>query len=144
MRPEHLDADELRDLYPANLILEDVAIRRAGPVDVVELARLREVNARLRSLAGDPDAAAEAHREFHVRLVEADGDSRLQAVLGSVRRELEPYERFALDCAERVRRRVAGHEGIVSALERGDRPAAARRARAMWTEALHEVASELD
>src|SRR4051812_18887819 len=143
MAAQTLDPDELRDLYPAALILEDVAIRRAAPMDAVELAALREVNARLRATADDPEAAAAAHDEFHVRLVEGDGDSRLQAVLRTVRRELEPYERAALACATRVRRRAAHHEGIVSALERGDRGTAARRARAHWVAALDEMTAEL-
>jgi DNA-binding GntR family transcriptional regulator len=139
-----LDADELRDLYPAALILEDVATRRAAPLDAVELAELRELNARLRATAGDPEAAAAAHNEFHDRLVRGDGDSRLQAVLRTVRHELEPYERAALGCASRVRRRAAHHEGIVSALERGDRRTAARRVRAHWVAALDELAAHLD
>jgi DNA-binding GntR family transcriptional regulator len=138
-----LDADELHDLYPAALILEDVAMRRAAPLDAVELAALREVNARLRATAHDPDAAAAAHGEFHRRLVAADRDSRLQSVLRTVRRQLEPYERAALACAACVRRRAAHHEGILSALERGDRPAAARRARAHWVAARDELAAEL-
>jgi DNA-binding GntR family transcriptional regulator len=139
-----LDADELRDLYPAALILEDVATRRAAPLDAVELAELRELNARLRATAGDPEAAAAAHGEFHDRLVRADGDSRLQSVLRTVRRQLEPYERAALGCASRVRRRAAHHEGNVSSLERGDRSAAARRVRAHWVAALDELAADLD
>jgi DNA-binding GntR family transcriptional regulator len=143
--PYHaLDADELRDLYPAALILEDVAMRRAAPLDAVELAALREVNARLRATAEDPDAAAAAHGEFHERLVEADRDSRLQAVLRTVRGQLEPYERAALGCAARVRRRAAHHEGILSALERGDRGTAARRTRAHWVAARDELAAELE
>src|SRR3954463_5447973 len=120
-----LDADELRDLYPAALILEDVATRRAAPVDAVDLAGLRAVNARLRATAGDAEAAAAVHGGFHDRLVEAGADSRPPAVLESIRRQLEPYERAALGCAERVRRRAAHHEGILSALERGDRHTAA-------------------
>jgi DNA-binding GntR family transcriptional regulator len=139
-----LDADELRDLYPAALILEDVAMRRAAPLDPGGLAGLREVNARLRATADDPDAAAAAHGEFHRRLVAADGDSRLHAVLRIVRRQLEPYERAALGCAARVRRRAAHHEHILSALERGDRPAAAKRVRAHWVAARDELAAELD
>jgi DNA-binding GntR family transcriptional regulator len=139
-----LDPEELRDLYPAALILEDVATRRAAPLDTVEIAALREVNDRLRATAHDPEAAAAAHGEFHARLVEGDRDSRLQAVLRTVRRQLEPYERAALACAPRVHRRAAHHEAIVSALERGDRRTAARRVRAHWVAALDEMTAELD
>jgi DNA-binding GntR family transcriptional regulator len=139
-----LDADELQDLYPAALILEDVAMRRAAPLDAVDLAALRELNARLRATAEDPEAAAAAHAVFHDRLVEGDADSRLQSVLRTVRRQLEPYERAALACAARVRRRAAYHESILSALERGDRPTAARRTRAHWVAARDEIAAELD
>jgi DNA-binding GntR family transcriptional regulator len=139
-----LDPDELRDLYPAALLLEDVATRRAAPIDAVELAGLRAVNARLRATAEDPAAATAAHDEFHARLVDGDGDLRLHDALRSVRRELEPYERAALACAARVRRRATHHEGIVSALERGDRHAAARRVRAHWVAARDELAAELE
>jgi DNA-binding GntR family transcriptional regulator len=138
-----LDPEELRDLYPAALILEDLATRRAAPVDAADVAALREVNARLLATAEDPDAAAAAHHEFHVRLVEGDADTRLQAVLRTVRRQLEPYERAAMACAGRVRRRVAGHEDILAALDRGDRHTAARRVRAHWVAALDELAAEL-
>jgi len=144
MHDSALDAEELQDLYPAALILEDVAMRRAAPVDAVDLAGLREVNARLRATADDPEAAAAAHGEFHERLVEGDGDSRLHAVLRGIRRELEPYERAALACADRVRRRAAGHEGILSALERGDRTTAAIRVRAHWVAARDELAADLE
>src|SRR5690242_6582916 len=102
---ERLDPDELRDLYPAALILEDVATRRAAPVADEELATLRALNDQLRETAGDPAAAAAVHGEFHARLVEADDDTQLHAVLRTVRDQLEPYERAALSCAARVRRR---------------------------------------
>src|SRR4051812_37131871 len=141
---EPLDPDEPRELYPAALILEDVAIRRAAPFGSDVLAGLREANERLKETAGDPDAAARAHDEFHRRLVEPDGDGRLQAVHRGVRRELARYERAALTCAGRVHRRVAGHDAIVSALERGDGAAAARKVRAHWVRALDELAADLD
>jgi DNA-binding GntR family transcriptional regulator len=139
-----LDPEELRDLYPAALILEDVATRRAAPLDAADLAALREVNARLRATADDPDAAAAAHVEFHARLVEADDDSMLHSVLRTVRGQLEPYERAALACTKRVLERAARHEGIVAALERGDRRTAAHRVRAHWVAVRDQLAAELE
>jgi DNA-binding GntR family transcriptional regulator len=142
--PDWLDPDEPRDLYPAALILEDVAIRRSAPFGSETIDGLRAANERLKATAHDPAAAAEAHDDFHRRLVEPDGDGRLQAVHRGVRRELARYERAALACAGRVHRRAAGHDAIVSALERGDGAAAARKVRAHWVRALHELAADLD
>lgn len=124
-----LDAAELRELLPAALILESLAVRMAPRFDAAAIERLRRASARLRLTATDPAGAAEAEDEFHGELVRRCGDARLRAMARSARRALLPYRRAAPVGA-------VHHDEIVDALERGDNDGAADRIRASFTVTL--------
>lgn len=124
-----LHPDELRELLPAALILESLAIRRAPAFDAPAIERLRGASARLRRAATDPAAAARAEDEFHRELVMRCGDAQLLAVALPVQRALLAYRRAAPVGA-------APHDAIVDALERGDHATAAQRIRATFAATL--------
>ena len=138
-----LDSDELRELQPAELILECAGVRHAPPYDPATLDGLRAANARLRA-AADPAAAATADEEFHRTLTERCGNPRLLAVLESLRRRLAPYRRAYLADAARVERSAEQHDAILGALERGDHPAAESRLRQYVTTGLAELVAQLE
>lgn len=124
-----LDVGELRELLPAALILESLAVRMAAPFDGAAIERLRRATAGLRRTAADPAAAAEAEDEFHGELVRSCGDARLRAMARSAQRALLPYRRAAPVGA-------VHHDAIVDALERGDNDGAADRIRASFAATL--------
>jgi DNA-binding GntR family transcriptional regulator len=124
-----LDAGELRELLPAALILESLAVRVAPPFDEAAIERLRRASARLRRAAADPDAAAKAEDDFHGELVQCCADVRLRGMARSAQRALLPYRRAAPVGA-------VHHDAIVDALERGDNDAAADRIRASFSATL--------
>ncbi len=134
-----LHPDELRELHPAELILECAGVRHAPPFGGDALERLRSANRRLRSAAGDPAAAAGADAEFRRLLTDRCGNPRLLAVIEPLRRQLAPYERVRLADAGRVARTASQHDEIIAALERRDHRAAERRLRAHRTTALREL-----
>jgi DNA-binding GntR family transcriptional regulator len=124
-----LDAAELRELLPAALILESLAVRMAPPFNAAAIERLRRASARLQRAAADPAAAANAEDEFHGELVQCCGDMRLRAMARSAQRALLPYWRAA----------PVGdvhQDAIVDALERGDNDGAADRIRASFSATL--------
>ena len=142
-RAVRLDSREVRELYPAVLLLEAIAVRDAPPYDDAALERLRAANAELRDA---PDAAAGsiADDHFHRRLTEGCGNERLLAVLAPVRRALMPYEQVSRDAPEHRERSAAQHDQIIAALAAGDQVGASELVRANFTTALPDLTEELD
>jgi DNA-binding GntR family transcriptional regulator len=135
--PDRLDAVELRELLPAALILEGLALRRTRAFDAADVARLRAAALRARLVVNDPAAAARAEDDFHRRLVERCGDARLLAVLTPVHDALLEYRRAAPVGA-------SDPEAIVAALESGDHEAAALRLRATFASTLARLLAGVD
>ena len=138
-----LDAGELRELYPAALILESLAIREAPPFDTALLGELRSANARLRA-AGDPLSAIAADDDFHALLLSRCDNERLLEVLRPIRRELLRYERAYMVDAARIERSAGQHDAIVAALERGEQGAASRAVRENFMTALPDLAAQIE
>ena len=142
-RASRLDSREVRELYPAVLVLEAVAVRDAPPFDAAAIERLSEANAGLVA-ARDAAAAARADDEFHRRLTEHCGNSRLLDVVRPLRQALMDYERVYFSTPERRARSVAQHAAIADALAAGDQGRAAALVRDNFTTALPELTAELD
>lgn len=142
-RAVRLDSREVRELYPAVLMLEAYAVRDAPPFGEDRLASLREANADLRA-ATDAASGSEADDLFHARLIADSGNPRLQEVVRPIRRALLPYERVWFATAMRRERSAAQHDEIVAALAADDRQRAAALVRDNFTSALPELTAELD
>jgi len=134
---------EVRELYPAVLMLEATAILHAPPFDADAIARLREANAELLA-APDADAGARADDRFHQRLTENCGNPQLLALVRPMREQLMAYERQYFSTAERRERSAEQHGAIVDALEAGDHERAAALVRENFTTALPEPSAEPD
>jgi DNA-binding GntR family transcriptional regulator len=143
-RATPLQSQEVRELYPAVLLLESIAVRDCPGYGPEVLAELRGANDRLRASAGDGTDAALADDDFHRRLTAECGNPRLLAVLDPVRRALLRYERVYMLEPHRLARSAAQHDAIVDALELGDREAAAELVRRNFTSALPDLTRELD
>lgn len=142
-RATRLDSRELRELYPAVLMLEAIAVRDAPAYSEAALDEMRAANARLRA-ARDSDDGSEADDHFHRRMTADCGNDRLLAVVLPVRRALLPYERVYFATAEHRARSAGQHDAIVDALAAGDHAAAAELVRENFTTALPELTAELD
>ena len=143
-RAAPLQSQEVRELYPAVLLLESIAVRDCPAFPPEALARLRTANDRLRASAGDGTEAALADDDFHRRLTADCGNERLLAVLDPVRRALLRYERVYMLSPQRLARSAAQHDAIIDALELGDQEAAAELVRRNFTSALPDLTRELD
>ena len=142
-RATRLDSREVRELYPAVLVLEAVAVRDAPPYDAAAIERMREANTELEA-APDAEAGARADDAFHRRLTEGCGNQRLLDVVRPLRQALMDYERVYFATPERRARSAAQHGAIVDALAAGDQPRAAALVRDNFTTALGELTEELD
>ena len=143
-RAAPLAVAEARRLYPSVVVLESLAVRLLPPLDGVTLNALRAANARLRAAAGDPAAAIAADDDFHRRLTAGCGNDHLLAALDPIRRALLRYERVYMREPVRVERSAAQHEGIIAALELGDRAEAARLVRENLARGLPDLTEALE
>jgi len=134
---------EVRELYPAVLMLEATAILHAPPFDADAIARLREANAELLA-APDADAGARADDRFHELMTENCGNRELLDVVRPMREQLMAYEREYFSTAERRERSATQHAAIVDALEGGDHEHAAALIRENFTTALPEPSAAPD
>jgi DNA-binding GntR family transcriptional regulator len=134
-QPEQSLAREVRELYPAVLMLEATAVLHAPPYDAAAIARLREANAGLLA-ALDAEAGARADDLFHERLTENCGNRALLDVVRPMREQLMAYERQYFSTPERRKRSAAQHGAIIDALEAGDHDRASALVRENFTTAL--------
>lgn len=79
-RATRLDSREVRELYPAVLMLEAIAVRDAPGFSAATLDALRAANARLRAAQESVEASL-ADDAFHRALTADCGNDRLLAVL---------------------------------------------------------------
>jgi len=142
-RATRLDSREVRELYPAVLMLEAFAVRDAPPYGEARLDSLREANASLRA-ATDAASGSLADDDFHARLIADCGNPKLIEVVRPIRRALLPYERVWFAKAEHRERSAGQHDEIIAALAAGDRERAAALVRDNFTSALPELTAELD
>ena len=131
-----LDELELRELYPVALLLEGLAVRNAPDFEPDQLARLREINARLGASGSDATTAATCDWEFHDELVSRCANEQLLDTLRPLKRQLLRYEFAYMDDAATVERSAEQHAEIVDALEAGDRERAASLVEANFRDAL--------
>jgi DNA-binding GntR family transcriptional regulator len=96
----------------------------ARKIDADGLARLRELNDKMRALADDDDPAyAELNREFHFTVYEYAHSPLLLSLMRLLWASLHPGPRVSRTHAESARQ----HDGILQALTQGDATAAAAR-----------------
>jgi DNA-binding GntR family transcriptional regulator len=131
-----LDELELRETYPVVLLLEGLAVRSTPAYPDDALARLREINADMERDGGDAAAAATHDFRFHDELVSHCANEQLLATLRPLKRRLLRYELAYMALPRNVGASVAAHAGIVDALGRGDRDAAAAAVEANFRDAL--------
>jgi DNA-binding GntR family transcriptional regulator len=131
-----LDSGELRELIPALLMLEAVAVRDSPAFDDKAIAALRAANQRLRDSTDDAAEAALADDEFHRRLTARYASSHVLELIDVFRKALLSYERLYMLSPERLAQSVGEHEAIVAALEGGDHVLAADRVRENFTSGL--------
>jgi DNA-binding GntR family transcriptional regulator len=131
-----LDEIELRETYPVALLLEGLAVRSTVTFPAQALVRLREINGDMERDGDDAAAAATHDFRFHDELVRHCGNDQLLATLRPLKRRLLRYELAYMALPRNVGDSVAAHAGIVEALERGDRDAAAAAVEANFRDAL--------
>ncbi|MEN8145719.1 MAG: GntR family transcriptional regulator [Gemmatimonadota bacterium] len=115
-----LDREEALELYPILATLEPFALRVNGTLMPKRLAKLREINGELRSIAGDPAKAVELNFAWHERLILPCENGRLGQLVQSLWDRVRRYE-HAFYAPGRVRLETSAdlHSEILEALEGG-------------------------
>ncbi|MGH3728943.1 MAG: GntR family transcriptional regulator [Micromonosporaceae bacterium] len=92
-----LDLNEVREIYELRIALEPLMIRRViASISPEAFQRAEELNAEM-DQETDPSIWVDLNREFHALFAEADGGSRLSAILASLRDSAAAYVSLSLD-----------------------------------------------
>jgi DNA-binding GntR family transcriptional regulator len=97
----------------------------AGKIEPAGVARLRELNARMRGLADDDPSYADVNREFHFTVYEYAGSPLLLSLMRLLWAALHGGPLVTRPHAESA----AQHDAIIDALEAGNASAAGERTR---------------
>jgi DNA-binding GntR family transcriptional regulator len=112
---------EVREGYPVVILLEGLAVRSTPRFPPESIARLREINHAMSDEGADQMAAATHDWEFHEELVRHCGNDQLLGTLRPLKRLMLRYEYHYMSAQDFVSRSVHQHDGIIEALENGDR-----------------------
>lgn len=129
VRVATLSDRDVQELYAVRDLVERHAVQAGLPVaGAADLAGLRAALAEMRTATSRDDrlGVAEAHRRFHVALVELGGNRQLSSVYESVLIKLQLYMAINLRREAEVAAPADGvhrHEVLLAAVETGD-PAA--------------------
>ena len=136
-----LTLEEARELYPILSSLECLALAMSPP-DRAAIDELERLNRGLAEVdPDDPGAAVSANRRWHERLVASNRNARLARLLDGLWQQVHRYEiSFFAPGAERLRKSVALHASITSALEATDVQLACARLHDHWMTDLEELA----
>jgi DNA-binding GntR family transcriptional regulator len=144
-----LDHTMVAELYVMREILEGTAAALAARhASDVEVAMLREIADRDKTIGDDPVQLAKNNRLFHETLYRCSHNRYLLRTLNSLRESLALLGQTTLSLAGRAATAQAEHDTVVSAIERHDAIAAedAVRAhiRAAYRSRLRLMADDLD
>ncbi len=126
---KRLTRQEFSEAYEVREALESLAIRLAVPrLTVGEKAELHRMAERMERAAeaGDTDRFFEINRQFHARLVQASGNSKLEEVHGQLVAQMGRLMRKSVQLRGGMDQSAAEHRAILEAVDAGDPERAAR------------------
>ncbi len=114
-----LSLDEFSQLYPIRSYLDPEALRLAGLPSPERIARLRELNARIRG-ERDPDSVIALDDEWHLALIEACPNRILVDLIRQFIHRTRRYEVALMRDGRNVATATHEHEAVMDSLERRD------------------------
>jgi len=143
-----LERERMEELYALSGAIEALAVRRLSKLEAAQREKLarrlekieRAFHTEARRRAPEFDRLFEFHQAFHRALVEEAGGPETQAVLRTIKPQLDRYEWFYAPMAgpdfTPTRRE---HSAIVKAVRRGNAQELERSVRANWLNAAQRL-----
>src|SRR5206468_8329423 len=123
---------EVEEIYPILWTLEGLALRIAAPPTDKALDELERINQGLAVAQRDPEAALEADRRWHAKLLQGCNNAFLVETIAALKNRAFRYEFAYMRRSGRVITSMSQHRGIIDALRRGDRDGAVARLESNW------------
>lgn len=128
---------DVREAYQLLALLEsDAASRVATWASDAELAELEALHARLEDQVGQRDAFFAINEQFHLRLLELEGNRWRQQIVTDLRRVMKLNRHHSLFKQGRLEESLAEHRELMAALRQRDAAATARLMRAHFENGL--------
>ncbi len=135
---EPLSPREVRETYPMLAALECFAVRTSVEFIPPLLPALERLNAQFRR-ARSPQDALELDTRWHDTLMSPSRNSRLTALVASLRLAIRRYEHIYMSDSAVLPTSAAQHDGILAALRKGDLEAALRSIELNYTFGMHSL-----
>jgi len=116
---ERLSEREVRETYPLLAALECLAVRSSAELLPLLVPALRRINAEFRR-ACLPQKALDLDTLWHDTLLSQSKNSRLKALVTSLRRAIRRYEHFYMSDTTLIPTSAAQHRAIITAIRSGD------------------------
>lgn len=138
-----LDEREARELFPILAALEAFALSLSAPILAMDTAELRRANKALGRFRKRPLDAIQADTAFHRLLLRRCPNTRLNAMIDTVRRQLLRYEYAYMTDGNLMDLSMAQHDRIIDCLAKSDFDGAAAALRANYDSGSALVLSKL-
>ncbi len=140
-RVRRLDRAEIGEVGAVLGLLEPLALELSSEIPPERLARLEAVAERLERTRGDALRCIDLDDEWHRILLEGCPNQRLLRLIATLRQIPRRYLHAYLREAGRVSLSTIHHTGVLQALRRGERAAAAELLRRRWQRGVQEMES---
>ena len=114
-----LSAREVRETYPLLAALECFAVRQRPQLLKLLIPDLERINGEF-ARARSPQRALDLDTLWHDKLMSQSMNSRLIALVASLRRAIRRYEHFYMSEARLIPASAAQHRAIIHAIRKGD------------------------
>jgi DNA-binding GntR family transcriptional regulator len=131
-----LEPEEIESLYQVRAILDPAVLDLAGAPSGAQRRRLRALNDRIASFAGDPAEVVDLDNEWHRELLSHCPNAILLELIDRFMLRTEPFERAYFAAEGTVDRVASEHAAILAALGSGDLASAVTALRANMTSAI--------
>lgn len=133
---EALSPREVRETYPLLAALECLAVRSSAEFVPPLLPSLEQLNAKFRR-ARSPKQALEFDTQWHEMLMGPSRNSRLSALVASLRLVIHRYEQMYMSDADMIPTSADQHDAILAALRRGAMAEALQAIELNYTFGMH-------
>jgi DNA-binding GntR family transcriptional regulator len=139
-----LSRREVLEIYPIVWALECLALDSSQSLTPPQVKALRQINAEMAAVTGNPLHCQELDLRWHQTLLESCPNDRLTEFLGALKHIVRRYEYVYMRDPALVRRSVRDHAEILEAVVKKKRKLASRLVERNWRGGMESVLQHLE
>ncbi len=139
-----LERQEVLELYPLVATLESLAMESSDEIEPAQARTLARLGQTLGAKGQTPMRWLTSDRKWHETLLAGCANTRLTAMLGDLRLQIQRYELVYAKLSGHKTTSSREHSAIAKAYREGDRDRAAELLRSHWGRGMNDVLRHLE